>query len=174
MLECCELLGFTIRFMFGCETNSDAVEKLPLSGRSQEEEEEDRRARYDRGIRSMLSRLFLVHFLILRRGRVRPAPGAVDSESVGGGAGCRLGAGSGGRLEEGDTASTGGRPACESEDIQSFMFGSRHTLGHPQGCLGRGGGTPHPPIGSHRLGIGAQPMPSHCPPDAKCQAQRHL
>ena len=63
---------------------------------------------FDRSIRSMLSRLFLVHFPILRRGRVRPAPGAVDSESVGGGAGCRLGAGSGGRLEEGDTASIGG------------------------------------------------------------------
>ena len=31
-----------------------------------------------------------------------------------------------------------------------------------------GGGAPPPPL------QGAQPMPSHCPPDAKCQAQWHL
>ena len=33
----------------------------------------------------------------------------------------------------------------------------------------RGGGTPPPPPLQ-----GAQPMPSHCLPDAKCQLQRHL
>ena len=37
----------------------------------------------------------------------------------------------------------------------------------PQGCIGRGGGT-HPPL------QGAQLMPSHCPPDAKCPPQWHL
>ena len=37
----------------------------------------------------------------------------------------------------------------------------------PQGCIGRGGAPP-PPI------QGAQPMPSHCPPGAKCQPQWHL
>ena len=34
----------------------------------------------------------------------------------------------------------------------------------PEGCIGRGGGTFQ----------GAQPMPSHCPPDAKCRLQWHL
>ena len=37
-----------------------------------------------------------------------------------------------------------------------------------QGCIGRGGGTPPAPL------EGTQPMPSHCPPDAKCQLQWHL
>ena len=41
--------------------------------------------------------------------------------------------------------------------------------GVPQGCIGRGGGTaPPPPL------QGAQPMPGHCLPDAKCQPQRQL
>ena len=39
--------------------------------------------------------------------------------------------------------------------------------GCEQGCIGRGGGTPRPLQG-------VQPMPSHCPPDAKCQPQWHL
>ena len=39
--------------------------------------------------------------------------------------------------------------------------------GGPQGCIGKGGGNP-PPL------QGAQPMPSHCLPDAKCRPQRHL
>ena len=37
----------------------------------------------------------------------------------------------------------------------------------PQGCIGRGGGTP-PPL------QGAQPMPNHCPPDARRRLQWHL
>ena len=38
-----------------------------------------------------------------------------------------------------------------------------------QGCIGRRGvATPPPPL------AGAQPTPSHSPPDAKCQTQRHL
>ena len=37
-----------------------------------------------------------------------------------------------------------------------------------QGCIGRGGEVPPPPL------QGAQPMPSHCPPDAKCQPKWHL
>ena len=37
------------------------------------------------------------------------------------------------------------------------------------GCIGTvGGNPPSPPL------QGAQPMPSHCLPDAKCQPQRHL
>ena len=32
----------------------------------------------------------------------------------------------------------------------------------------KGGGVPPPPL------QGAQPMPSHCPRDAKCRLQRHL
>ena len=36
----------------------------------------------------------------------------------------------------------------------------------PQGCIGKAG---HPPPLQ-----GAQPMPSHCPPNAKCQPQWHL
>ena len=36
-----------------------------------------------------------------------------------------------------------------------------------QECIGRGGGGPPPPL------QGAQPMPSRCPTDAKCQRQRH-
>ena len=40
--------------------------------------------------------------------------------------------------------------------------------GEAQGCVGRGGGCPRPPL------QGAQPRPSHCPPDAKCQPQWHL
>ena len=38
-----------------------------------------------------------------------------------------------------------------------------------QECIGRGGGTPPPPPLQ-----GAQPMPSHCLPDGKCQPQWHL
>ena len=37
----------------------------------------------------------------------------------------------------------------------------------PQGCIERGE-PPPPPL------QGVQPMPSHCLPDAKCQAQWHL
>ena len=36
------------------------------------------------------------------------------------------------------------------------------------GCIGRGAGAPPPPL------QGAQPMPSPCPPDGKCQFQWHL
>ena len=39
--------------------------------------------------------------------------------------------------------------------------------GWGQGCIGRGGAPPSPLQG-------AQPTPSHCPPDAKCRAQWHL
>ena len=42
--------------------------------------------------------------------------------------------------------------------------------GDAQRCIGRGGGYPRPPPPLQ----GAQPMPSHCPPDAKCQPQWHL
>ena len=38
----------------------------------------------------------------------------------------------------------------------------------PQGCIGRGRGAAPPPL------QGAQPTPSHCLPDGKCQAQWHL
>ena len=38
------------------------------------------------------------------------------------------------------------------------------------GCIGRGGGTPPPP----RPLKGAQPMPSHCLPNGKCQLHWHL
>ena len=37
--------------------------------------------------------------------------------------------------------------------------------GWGQGCIGTGGGPPPQ---------GAQPMPSHCLPDAKYKLQRHL
>ena len=40
----------------------------------------------------------------------------------------------------------------------------------PQGCIGKGGGGGHTPLPLQ----GAQPMPSHYPPDAKCQLQWHL
>ena len=38
-----------------------------------------------------------------------------------------------------------------------------------EGCIGRGGVTAHPPPLQ-----GAQPMPSHCLPDAECQSQWHF
>ena len=41
-------------------------------------------------------------------------------------------------------------------------------VGRPGDGLGRGGGTPPPPL------QGAQPTPSHCPPDAEYQLQGHL
>ena len=53
----------------------------------------------------------------------------------------------------------------EETDIRSTVVGTGGGCG--QRCIGRGGAPP-PPL------EGAQPMPSHCPPDAKCQPQWHL
>ena len=43
--------------------------------------------------------------------------------------------------------------------------GALRKRGGGQGCIGRGGEVPIPPL------QGAQPMPSHCLPDGKCQLQ---
>ena len=67
------------------------------------------------------------------------------------------------------------RPSSPGPDAQPGPPVTRapvHVTGHSgvtqtQRCIGRGGGTP-PPF------QGAQPMPSHCLSDAKCQCQWHL
>ena len=41
-------------------------------------------------------------------------------------------------------------------------------VGYPQGCVGRGRQVTPPPL------RGGQPMPSHCPSNARCQPQWHL
>ena len=46
--------------------------------------------------------------------------------------------------------------------------GGRGEGGSEQGCIGMGGGTPPFPL------QGAQPMPSHCLPNAERQFQWHL
>ena len=78
-------------------------------------------------------------------------------------------------------ASTQSHP-CSCERVsthKSFVHdrigGSPCRIGVPktqihrrQGCIGRGGR--YPPSRAPR----AQPIPSHCPPDAKCRRQRHF
>ena len=52
--------------------------------------------------------------------------------------------------------------------VQGTGSGTVGGEGGGQGMHWKGGGTPAPPL------HGAQPMPSHSPPDAKCQPQWHL
>ena len=46
--------------------------------------------------------------------------------------------------------------------------------GGGEGCIGRGGGTPPLEALSETPFEGAQPMRTHCPPDATYQPQWHL
>ena len=60
---------------------------------------------------------------------------------------------------------------CEMGTVPGGCIGTavhrrRRRGGGTQGCIGRGGGYPPPATLQ-----GAQPLPSHCPPDAKCQPQ---
>ena len=61
----------------------------------------------------------------------------------------------------------GGGGGCRSWDADPPPHFPARTP-HPQGCTGRGGGNPPPPL------YGAQPMPSHCLPGGKCQRQWRL
>ena len=62
-------------------------------------------------------------------------------------------------------------PACRAGQRSLAGARTRHNCdatGVMQGCMGRGGGAPPPPL------QGAQPMCSHCLPDGNCQLQWHL
>ena len=75
-------------------------------------------------------------------------------------------------------------PTRESEKHAQEVVGGGRSRGQARDALEGGGGTP---CVTFRLGVvslrgpggtrplhGAQPMPSHCPPDAKCRLQWHL
>ena len=67
------------------------------------------------------------------------------------------------------------RRVCVCVDWGPQMHGPADS-DHPQGCIGRGGGTPcvtHPAPPPPPL-EGAQPIPSRCLPDSKCRLQWHL